>query len=764
MIDIKGIPEELKALNQWVCWNEKKVPYVAGTTTKALVNTRSTWTTFNKAVSAYESGKHLGIGFVFTKEDPYCFIDLDHCINGDGINPDKEAHIKALNSWTEISQSGEGIHVICRATQLKNNADIEKGVEVYVFGKYCAMTGNVLKGYPMSIEERQSEVDELITQYFPNPSQPKQLYTPTRYDDDAYKQALKDIPILDVALRLGMELDSTLHGECPRGHPSDGGKCFSINKRGNYWNCFHCEEGGGDTIDLVEDTLKCSFVDAITWLSEQFNIPIQTKKAIKDSKPPDMNPEIPVEDKVKETIRLIHNPKLEKAVLWYLIQPEINTHIIPESIRIFKTENPFFTKLYRQAYDGILDLYRDEKLVSVETIEDYYFSINDTFLTDEQIEKLDNKEKRNDFQITEPKENINHYVSEFEAQAKMLLGLYKKRELQRLGLKMQAYKGTDADDLSSQIHAKLEELDEISRDEDVADFGIGALIKDTTKTLERIANNDGILGISSGFSDLDLYTSGIHKGEMTVIAGRPSMGKSTFACVLAYNMAKEGEKVALISYEMNYASIIHKFIANEMNIDSNLIRNGWAMKDEGLRRKLMNACNDIYTKTKDNLFIIDNYTNEVEVLAEKIAYLADNDGIEVVIIDYMQKLYCKRMRKSGGNREQEVSAISDVLQKLSRKRGESTRKEGIAIIPLAQLSRSCELRPDKRPIKSDLRESGSIEQDADTILFMYRDAEYSGDTSDKSLEVIISKQRAGATGTCHMYYDLATSRITQAMK
>lgn len=456
-------------------------------------------------------------------------------------------------------------------------------------------------------------------------------------------------------------------------------------------------------------------------------------------------------------LNLIHDPKIEKSVIWYLLQPEINAKIIPEVIRIFKTANPFYVKLYRQAYDGIIELYRNDMAINIEMLDSYFFSLNDIFLTPDEADMLEDDSKWNDFLITDPMSNLDYYIFEFESQAKMLLDIYKRREMQRLGIRIQAYNGTTADDLSVQIHAKLEELNDISRDEDITNYGIGSLIKITTKTLEQVADNDGILGIPSGFSDLDLYTSGIHKGELTIIAGRPSMGKSTFADILGYNMAKEKEKVALISYEMGYQSIIHKLIANEMGIDSNLLRNGWAMRDDKLCVKLMSACNNIYSNTKDNLYIIDNYSDEVDVLAERMAYLADNDGIEIFIIDYMQKLFCKRNRKSGGNREQEMTAISDVLQKL-------TRRKHISIISLSQLSRSCDSRVDKRPMLSDLRESGSIEQDADTVIFLYRDAAYSGDKSDKSLEVIIAKQRNGATGTCFMYYDLPTSRITQVAK
>jgi len=460
---------------------------------------------------------------------------------------------------------------------------------------------------------------------------------------------------------------------------------------------------------------------------------------------------------------LIHDAKIEKSVIWYMLQPEINTTIISEAIQLFKTANPFFVKLYRQAYEGITELYGNEMAINIETLDSYFFSINDAFLTPEEAAMMEDENKWNDFLITSPKENLEYYVDLFIAEAQLLLDVYKRREMQRLGLQIQAYNGTKADELSVFMHSKLEELSELSRDEDALDYGISSLLKETGKTLDIVAKNEGIFGIPTGFSDLDVYLSGIHVGEFVIIAGRPSMGKSTLSDILAYNIATAGEKAAIISYEMDYASIVHKLLASETGIDSNDIRNAWVFKDEKLTKKYNDASNRIKQNCKDNLYILDNVSNDADVLVEKIKYLSDKDAIKVFIIDHIQKMACKRVAKSGGNREQEMNAISGVLQKLSRKKN----KEGkpyISIIGISQLSRACDSRPDKRPMLSDLRESGAIEQDADTVIFAYREAAYTKDSNDNSMELIISKQRNGPVGTVFMYYDKATSRITQMVK
>jgi replicative DNA helicase len=451
---------------------------------------------------------------------------------------------------------------------------------------------------------------------------------------------------------------------------------------------------------------------------------------------------------------MINNPQYEQSVMWYLLQPEISTKTVPTAIRLLKGVNPFYTKLYRQAWDGIQKLYHEEQPISIESLDHYFLGINDVFLTPEEADLLDDPETVFEF---DPIENYAYYEEELEHFINLLLDVYKRRELQRLGYNLTAtlaFSESSADDISMNINQQLSELNSLTEHEDINQYGIDKLLKATNTELEKIAENDGLLGFSTGFSDLDVYLSGVHIGEYMVIAGRPSMGKSTFADVLAYHLASEKHKTAIVTYEMNYASIVHKFIASEMNVDSNDIRNGFIVKSEKTCSNWIMASSTIQNKTKGNLFIIDNWSDDIDILVEKMSYYAESMGIEVFIIDYLQKLFCKRMRHSGGNREQEVSAISDALQKLSH-------RKHISIIALSQLSRGCDARPEKRPMLSDLRESGAVEQDADTVLFLYRDAVYSGDKMDKTLEVIIAKQRNGGTGTVFMHYDMKTSKIVQ---
>ena len=174
MIDIDKIPNELKQLKQWCAWKqelkegkETKIPYQPSGK-KASSTDSSTWSKFDDVVSL--NGKYSGIGFIFNKDDPYCFIDLDHCIDADGfIKPESKTIIDKLNSYTEISQSGSGVHVIVKANLPEGVRNRKGNFEIYAEGRYCAMTGNVLQGYPLSIEERQEQVNQICLEIFGKP-------------------------------------------------------------------------------------------------------------------------------------------------------------------------------------------------------------------------------------------------------------------------------------------------------------------------------------------------------------------------------------------------------------------------------------------------------------------------------------------------------------------------------------------------------------------------------------------------------------------
>jgi len=268
--------------------------------------------------------------------------------------------------------------------------------------------------------------------------------------------------------------------------------------------------------------------------------------------------------------------------------------------------------------------------------------------------------------------------------------------------------------------------------------------------LEELSKQKGeITGIPTGFYDLDRITKGLHPNELIIVAARPAMGKTAFALNLAVNMAVNAKKsVALFNMEMGAEQLINRMLASVGQIDMGKIITG---KLEHQDWKRINESISRLADTK--IFIDDTPGMTVSEIRAKCRRLANSsDGLDVVIIDYLQLI--SGGAKYAGQRQQEVSEISRSLKTMSL-------ELGIPVIALAQLSRSVEGREDKRPLLSDLRESGSIEQDADIVSFLYRDDYYNKeaaiDESTSNSEFIIAKHRNGPTATVDLIFKRNTS-------
>lgn len=255
------------------------------------------------------------------------------------------------------------------------------------------------------------------------------------------------------------------------------------------------------------------------------------------------------------------------------------------------------------------------------------------------------------------------------------------------------------------------------------------------KLLDEIQARDstkGVTGISTTFRQLDYWTAGFHPGELTILAARPSMGKTSFALQIAKDGAiKNNIKPAIFSLEVNSKSLIEKMMVNESLVDGQLVRIGKLSNDQS--DNLINATNRI---SKPDIFIDDTPTITVSEMRSKCRKLKAEKGLDIIIIDYLQLM----QGHGKSNRQQEISEISRGLKLLAR-------ELDIPVIALSQLSRAVEQRDNKRPMLSDLRESGAIEQDADLIMFLYREDYYNPETDKKdTVEVIIGKQRNGKIG------------------
>ncbi|WP_238919007.1 replicative DNA helicase [Clostridium sp. YIM B02555] len=253
--------------------------------------------------------------------------------------------------------------------------------------------------------------------------------------------------------------------------------------------------------------------------------------------------------------------------------------------------------------------------------------------------------------------------------------------------------------------------------------------------IEKLFNEKGtVTGVASGFTDLDAKTSGFQSGDMVLIAARPSMGKTTFALnIVEYAALKENKSVVVFSLEMSKEQLAYKLLCSEANVDMLKLRTG-DLEDKDWENIAMAAG----PLSKAKIYIDDTAGVTVMEMRSKCRRLKMEYGIDLIVIDYLQLM-------SGGtgsdNRQQEVSEISRSIKALAK-------EMECPVIALSQLSRAPEQRADHRPMLSDLRESGSIEQDADIVMFLYRDEYYNKETEEKNIgECIMAKQRNGPVGT-----------------
>jgi len=270
---------------------------------------------------------------------------------------------------------------------------------------------------------------------------------------------------------------------------------------------------------------------------------------------------------------------------------------------------------------------------------------------------------------------------------------------------------------------------------------INPLLREAVDRIDELSGMDGSLtGLSTGYTDLDEMTSGWQKSDLIIVAGRPSMGKTAFAMNLVESAIMSSDKPVLVfSLEMPASSLIFRMLSSLGKIDQTRLRTGQLVEDEWA------ALNSAVARLKDKPLYIDDTPalSPMEMRSRARRILREKNGLGLVVVDYLQLMQIK-----GGseNRVGEISEISRSLKQLAR-------EFECPVIALSQLNRSLEQRPNKRPVMSDLRESGAIEQDADLISFVYRDEVYNEDSPDKgTAEIIIGKHRNGPIGTVRLSF------------
>ena len=300
--------------------------------------------------------------------------------------------------------------------------------------------------------------------------------------------------------------------------------------------------------------------------------------------------------------------------------------------------------------------------------------------------------------------------------------------------------GRTADDLLDEAERSIMQISE-SRPKEGGPVDINPLLKSSVEKIDELFNSDGnITGITTGFKDLDEMTSGMQSTDLIIVAARPSMGKTTFAMNLVENaIMAQNKPVLVFSMEMPAESIVMRMLSSVGKINQTKVRNG--QLDEEDWPKLSAAV----SKLKDKPLFIDDGSGltPTEVRSRARRIVREHGELGMIMIDYLQLMQVKGVSEG---RTAEISEISRSLKSIAK-------EFNCPVIALSQLNRSLEQRPNKRPINSDLRESGAIEQDADVIMFIYRDEVYNEDSPDKGIgEIIIGKQRNGPIGHCKLAF------------
>ncbi|GAA4105494.1 replicative DNA helicase [Mucilaginibacter panaciglaebae] len=342
-------------------------------------------------------------------------------------------------------------------------------------------------------------------------------------------------------------------------------------------------------------------------------------------------------------------------------------------------------------------------------------------------------------------------AANIEYHARIIIQKFIQRELIRISTEIitSAYEDTtDVLDLLDKAEKNLFDIaqNNLRRDSRKMDD----ILRETLKEIEALKDKkDGLTGVASGFTDLDRMTSGWQKSDLVIIAARPAMGKTAFVLTCARNAAVDFEKpVVVFSLEMSSVQLVNRLVSGETEIEQEKIRKGTLEEWEWQQ-----IHSKIGRLEQAPLIIDDTPALNIFEFRAKCRRLKSQYDIQLIIIDYLQLMHGKSDNKGGGNREQEIGSISRALKSVAK-------ELNVPVIALSQLSRAVESRPgtNKRPMLSDLRESGSIEQDADMVLFLYRPEYYGLEVDEDNNptkgvgEVIIAKHRNGETGTVRLKF------------
>lgn len=433
------------------------------------------------------------------------------------------------------------------------------------------------------------------------------------------------------------------------------------------------------------------------------------------------------EERISEGQQLPHSMEAEQAVLGGLMLTNDSFDTVASVIN----EGDFFGQDHRLIFQTMRRLSTDDKPLDVITLSETLQSNNELGQVGGApylVELADN---------TPSSANISAY-----AQIVLERSIIRQLITASSEIVKKSYNplGSDSSQLLAEAERKLMEIME-NRPKMGGFQNVNALLKEAVARIDKLFNSDSdITGLSTGFTDLDEMTSGWQESDLVIIAGRPSMGKTSFAMNMVEHAVLNQEKPVLVfSLEMPATQLIIRLMSSLGKIDQTRLRSGNLNEDDWPR--LSNAAQRLRDRP---LFIDDTPGLTPLEMRNRIRQLQREQGPPgLIMVDYLQLMSGST---PGDGRTQEISQISRELKTIAR-------EYNCPVLALSQLSRNVEQRPNKRPVNSDLRDSGAIEQDADVIVFLYRDEVYNEDSQDKGIaEIIIGKQRNGPIGTCRLSF------------
>ena len=442
-----------------------------------------------------------------------------------------------------------------------------------------------------------------------------------------------------------------------------------------------------------------------------------------------------------------HSDEAERAVLGGIF---LNADTFPDA-QEYVTADDFYKKAHRLLFQAMTDLQDNGTAIDTVTVSDYLDNHNN-------LDDIGGVGYITDLVAATPiASNVVYYAKIVQQKSTL-------RKLISTAQNIASRSYTEQDDVEGLVEDAERQIMDVSENRNQAGFKqIKDVLNQAMAQIDQLYQNDqAITGLPTGFRDLDKITTGLHEDEMIILAARPAVGKTAFALNIAQNVGTKTDKsVAFFSLEMVAEQLVNRMLCSEGSIDANHLRTGQLNEEEW--QNLIIAMGSL---SKAKIYMDDTPGIRMAEIRAKCRRLAREQGdLGLIIIDYLQLIEGSGQE----NRQQEVSAVSRQLKKLAK-------ELHVPVIALSQLSRGVEQRQDKRPVLSDIRESGSIEQDADIVAFLYRDDYYrdaegdeddddqggndDGDDNVGEVEVIIEKNRSGPRGTVKLLFVKSYNKFT----